>query len=336
MRDMVGLRPFGARRAGVRRLSLQSVRSVGAFALTVMMAVVGFGVATLTVPAPPAYAQQPMREPITVAVMPFEASVHRDFNRLDVGRQLTNLITDKLVDMGEYLVVERDRISSILAEQDLGTAGRIDPARAVEIGRLLGAQVLVFGSVTRFEMSSSGGISFGGLSLSGTIGRTGLTGRIVDATTGVILGSVQAEGEAVGASVSIRSIEGISFRASEFQDSALGRAVTRAVDDFVEQMSDVITENEDRVFDALARSQMQGTIVALIDNGVVINIGQVHGIRREQRLEVFRLMEIAGLSAPVRIPVGVVRVISVDPEAAVAVFESMTSSVEVGDAVAPQ
>lgn len=273
---------------------------------------------------------------ITVAVMPFDGSVSSEFRQMDVTRQLTNLVTDKLVNAADFLIVERDKISEVLGEQDFGASGRVDPSHAVEIGRLLGAQVLVFGSVTQFEMTSGGGISIGGVSLSGTSGKAKMTGRIVDATSGVILGSVEGSGNATGASLSVRNLEGISFNASEFQNSALGRAVTRAVDDFVEGMSKVVKDNEDRVFAAQARSQVRGTVVALIDNGVVVNIGEKDGIRRGQQLEVFRLMEVEGLTDPVRVPVGVVQVISVDEGASVATFENMTSPAEVGDQVAPQ
>lgn len=276
------------------------------------------------------------QERITVAVMPFEASVSSEFARMDVGRQLTNLITDQLVGAGNFDVVERDRINQILQEQDFGASGRVDPSHAVDIGRLLGAQVLVFGSVSRFEMSSSTGISIGGFSLSGTRGRAALTGRVVDATTGTILGAATGEGDATGASFSVRDFEGISFQTSEFQNSALGRAVNDAVSNFVKEMSKVIQDNEDRVFASQERSEIRGVVVATIDNGVIINLGEQHGLRREQRFEVFRLMEVPGVSDPVRIPVGVVRVISVDPGASVATFESVTSPVEVGDIVAPQ
>lgn len=273
------------------------------------------------------------QERITVAIMPFEASVHSDFQRLDVGRQLTELVTDKLVNSGEFDIVERSRIAAVLDEQDFGASGRVDPSHAVEIGRLLGAQVLVFGSVSRFEMSSGAGISIGGFALSGTRGRAALTGRIVDATTGVILGSVEGEGEATGTSFSVRNFEGISFQASEFQNSALGRAVTRAVDDFTDAMSDVIDANKDRVFAAQARAELRGVVVAVIDNGVIVNIGEQDGVRREHRLEVYRLMEVPGLADPVRIPVGEARVISVDAGAAVAMLETVMSTVEIGDIV---
>ena len=55
--------------------------------------------------------------------MPFEASVHGDFQRMDVGRQLTELVTDKLVNPGEFDVVERSRIAAVLDEQDFGASG---------------------------------------------------------------------------------------------------------------------------------------------------------------------------------------------------------------------
>ena len=47
-------------------------------------------------------------------------------------------------------VVERSRISSVLREQELGGAGRLDPATVKNIGKVLGVDVLLAGSVSQF------------------------------------------------------------------------------------------------------------------------------------------------------------------------------------------
>src|SRR5690625_2544060 len=90
---------------------------------------------------------------LTIAAMPFHFSGGR-WSGVDVGQQITSLVTDNLVNKGDFLVVERELIQEIIGEQDFGQSGRVDPSRAAEIGRLLGADVLLFGTVTRFEFSS--------------------------------------------------------------------------------------------------------------------------------------------------------------------------------------
>src|SRR5690625_3647753 len=91
-RGQTGRSQAGRGQAGRGQISRGETGSVNAitlrvaavFCLLAMVLVAG----TLTAAA---------QEKITVAIMPFEASVSADFSRMDVGRQLTNIITDKLV-----------------------------------------------------------------------------------------------------------------------------------------------------------------------------------------------------------------------------------------------
>ena len=48
-------------------------------------------------------------------------------------------------------VVERDKIDFILKELDLAQSGKVDKATAARVGKLLGAQLMVFGSVTQID-----------------------------------------------------------------------------------------------------------------------------------------------------------------------------------------
>jgi TolB-like protein len=62
------------------------------------------------------------------------------------GKGVADLLTTDLAEAGRVRVVERERIQSILAEQDLVKAGSIDQATAVRIGKLVGAQYVIMGS----------------------------------------------------------------------------------------------------------------------------------------------------------------------------------------------
>ena len=54
-------------------------------------------------------------------------------------------------------VIERTRMEQILTEQHFGYSGRVDTFTAAEIGRLLGADVLVLGTVNVLEQKRGRG-----------------------------------------------------------------------------------------------------------------------------------------------------------------------------------
>ncbi len=64
------------------------------------------------------------------------------------GRIVTDRLVSKLVTNKYYTIIERKEIAKILEEQALSLSGVIDPNRAVEVGRLLGAEGMVMGSGT--------------------------------------------------------------------------------------------------------------------------------------------------------------------------------------------
>jgi curli biogenesis system outer membrane secretion channel CsgG len=52
------------------------------------------------------------------------------------------------VKTGEFSVIERRQIETILAEQNMGASGLVDPATAARVGKLLGAPAVIVGSIT--------------------------------------------------------------------------------------------------------------------------------------------------------------------------------------------
>jgi hypothetical protein len=52
-----------------------------------------------------------------------------------------------------YQVVDRAKVEKILKEQHFQLSGAVDPSQAVEIGKILGVDALLFGNVTTFRQS---------------------------------------------------------------------------------------------------------------------------------------------------------------------------------------
>lgn len=104
---------------------------------------------TTSVIAPAAATSQarPPEQRPTVAVMPnFDnGSVlnHADYDAL--GKGIADVLITELATNGSIRVVERDRIQQLIDEQNLGASGRVDKSTAVQVGKLLGVQHMIFG-----------------------------------------------------------------------------------------------------------------------------------------------------------------------------------------------
>jgi curli biogenesis system outer membrane secretion channel CsgG len=67
------------------------------------------------------------------------------------GRVLTNMLSSELAARGGFVVVERQKLRAVLEEQNLTESGLVSPGQGAELGKLLGADYLVTGTVTAFE-----------------------------------------------------------------------------------------------------------------------------------------------------------------------------------------
>ncbi len=67
----------------------------------------------------------------------------------DTGGIAADMLTTALFKTNHFIVVERDLLEKVMREQGLSAAGALDPNTAVKIGKLLGVQALIAGSVTQ-------------------------------------------------------------------------------------------------------------------------------------------------------------------------------------------
>jgi len=154
--------------------------------------------------SPVIVAQADSNEKIRIAVLDFDYSALSNpqwILRIFGGsaRGVSDVLVNRLVDSEKYRVIERSRLDAVLAEQNLGASGRVDPSTAAQIGRLLGVEVVIIGSVTQFDIQRQGS-TFG---LFGVIvgeqtteALVSLNVRAVNTTTGEII--MGAEGSGVG------------------------------------------------------------------------------------------------------------------------------------------
>ena len=68
----------------------------------------------------------------------------------DVGKGISDMLVQKLVTDGKYSVIERNALDKVLGEQNFSNSDRADASTAAKIGRVLGVDAIIIGSITQF------------------------------------------------------------------------------------------------------------------------------------------------------------------------------------------
>ena len=92
------------------------------------------------VPQPISY-----KKGVTVAVWDLDNIGTASSTRPDIGELLSGKIIETLMGKGKYSVVERERLLLALEELRLGNTSLVDERFRLDLGRLVGARLMVFG-----------------------------------------------------------------------------------------------------------------------------------------------------------------------------------------------
>lgn len=133
-----------------------------------------------------------------IAVKAFEFKAAR--GNAQVGRGMSDMLADALFSSNRFIVLERENIKEVLSEQDFGASGRVKKETAAPIGEIEGAELLIRGSVTEFELNCKGGSL---LIISAKQACVTINLRIVDAKTGRVVNATTVEGRSGSAGVGL-------------------------------------------------------------------------------------------------------------------------------------
>lgn len=110
-----------------------------------------------------------------IAVIPFDVPESRpDMKQFGVG--ITDTINIVLGNFEDFVMIDRSQLETVMKEQAVQKSGFIDPEKAVNVGKILGAQVLVLGAI------QNDGINYR------------ITARMTEVETGKIIKAVQVTG----------------------------------------------------------------------------------------------------------------------------------------------
>jgi len=243
---------------------------------------------------------------IRIAVMPFKlGQIQRWWGwDWDPGEGISDMLVTELVNSGRFSVVERERLDEVLQEQNLAREGVVDAATAARIGRILGVQLFVFGTVTQFSLDSK----IIKLPVVGELAewraRCTLNARLVNVETSEIMAAVTGQGAKSQSNIKLSEkwgdLSGFTFGSSRFAEHILGKATTKAVEDVAEGIEEktagltpvvVTPEVTPTVTPEVEPEVIEGLVAKVSDDEVVVNVGSQEGVKINDIFNVERIIE---------------------------------------------
>jgi curli biogenesis system outer membrane secretion channel CsgG len=259
--------------------------------------------------APSAGAQAAAKRRPRLAILDFDYATVQTWSasvfgtNVDIGKGITQMLVTDLVKDGTYSIIERAAMDKIMSEQNFSNSNRADPTSAAKIGKLLGVDAIIVGSITQFGNETKktnigggggswGGFGIGGVGHSKSNANVAITARIVNIDTGEIMGVAEGQGQSSRSSTSLlgggsggwNSGGGaVDFGSSNFQSTIIGEATKAAVD----KLSLDVVADAPKVS---VRTVVIDGLVAAVDGGqIVLNVGKRAGVNVGDVLEVVRV-----------------------------------------------
>lgn len=245
-----------------------------------------------------------------VAVLDFEygtvqSGVSAVFGQnVDIGKGIADMLVDRLVRDATYSVIERKALQKVLAEQNFSNSDRADSTSAAKIGRLLGVDAIIIGSITQFgrddkSVGVGGGVlrgvgskyGLGNVGLKNAKAVVAISARTVLVETGEILVVSTGKGESKRSGTSMLGSGGsgntaagglVDMMSSNFSNSIIGEATAAAVDNLRGELVAGASKLPTRVI------PVDGLIADVSGNTLIINVGTRGGVTVGQTLQVIQ------------------------------------------------
>jgi curli biogenesis system outer membrane secretion channel CsgG len=297
-----------------------------------------------------------------VAVMDFEygtvqSGVAAVFGQnIDIGKGIADLLVDRLVRDGTYSVIERKALAKLLAEQNFSNSDRADSASAAKIGKLLGVDAIIIGSITQFgrddrNVGAGGALSrIGGRYGLGNVGVrnskavVGISARTVLVETGEIVAVASGKGESTRSGTSLfgagsggktTTAGGVDMASANFANTIIGEAVNAAVNTLRGDLVAGASKLPTKVI------PVDGLIADVSGDTLIMNVGARAGVQVGQVLQVvqggreIRDPATGKVLRRIGTPIGMVKITEADEQSSVGTYSGATKP-KVGDQVKSQ
>jgi len=167
---------------------------------------------------------------IPIVIMDFETRVPGQ--GYQVGHGASDMLITALVKTKKYKVYERDRLNSIMKEQNLQMSGAVDMSTAVQIGKLVGAKYILTGAVTEFGVAKSGAHGGGWFDVGKKHYRSTVDVRAVNVQTGEIVFADSGSGALKSSAVSVLGFGG----GESYDEKKASESMRMAIDDVMSRI----------------------------------------------------------------------------------------------------
>jgi curli biogenesis system outer membrane secretion channel CsgG len=200
--------------------------------------------------------------------------------RWELGRNLSIMLESALFDTGRFVLVEREKVKTVLSEQDLAASGRTAKAKKVaKTGLIRSAKYIASGAVTEVEESQSGGL--GGLRIERiNLGikredaQVTIIAKLIDTTTSEIVSKKRIVGKAGKTGIDVGySGPDVGVDLGGFKKTPLGQAAQDCINQAAKFFAETMEE-----------FPFEGSVIKVGSKGVIINRGSQFGVEVGQVL----------------------------------------------------
>ena len=285
-----------------------------------------------------------------VAIFDFDfGAVHHWWTgEWDIGKGISDMIVTNLVRDGTYSVIERKQLDRILQEQNFSNSDRANPATAAKIGKVLGVNAIIIGTITQFgaetRKTDVGGVTsriglgaLGGVGTSKSKASVVLDARMVNTETAEIMAVASGKGESKRGGMNLLgagagSAGGIDMNSSDFRETIIGEATRQAVDELTRQLAAQAEKVE------ATKIEINGLVADVTDNVLVLNVGKNQGLNVGDVVAIERVQKVVKDPSTGQVlrtiteRIGTAKLTSVDAGSSMADFSGVGKP-KVGDAV---
>lgn len=218
----------------------------------------------------------------------------------DIGSLFANSMIGPLSRTNGYEVVERQRMQELFAEQGLSQDERFNQSAVTKIGRLLGADYILFGFLTDFTRKKSDKIVY-----KETSARISFSARFVDVATGKVVNSVEINYESPKKRDVLKNEAELNPNDPEFLQSLFGQAIAESVKNAVAQLTgesvgqtNTQTNNNSGNTNNLAATNkpvdvvnLKGKVADVTGTSITINRGRNSGVKEGQIFVILKILK---------------------------------------------
>jgi curli biogenesis system outer membrane secretion channel CsgG len=261
-------------------------------------------------PGPPTAAQlQAQKKRVIVDEFDYstvKTQVQAVFNtQQDIGKGIRAMLTKRIADANNLVVVERAKIQNIMKEQDFNASNRVKQGSGARVGQISGADaqlsgdIVVFGRDDKKRSVKGGGIFgsvIGGIAASKNEDKAVVVidYRLIDAETSEVIATGEARGESVRKGNALGAIGGalgkgiagvqVDMTSSNFAETIIGEATQ----DCVNKLADILKEQSANMKKAVRA--VETSVADVSGNTLVIAAGGNDGVNVGEIFEVLQVV----------------------------------------------